>query len=950
MTPERWQEVDRIWHAVLGRPQPERAAAVIELCAGDDDLRREVESLLASLDQASAAGFGAPVGVAAPVTSLIGRELGPYSVTALLGVGGMGEVYRAHDSTLGRDVALKILPDVWLGDAERRMRFEREARLLASLNHPNIAAIYGIHETSPSTAFEDSVRALVLELVEGETLADRLAVHPGGLPPPETTRLAAQIVDALEAAHGRGIVHRDLKPANIKITPEGRVKVLDFGLARAVVGDSSASGLATSPTVTAQGTRAGVLLGTAAYMSPEQARGHSADRRADIWSFGCVLYEIVTGTRAFSGSDVADVLANVLKADPDWSLLPAETPASVQLCLERCLQKDRAQRFHDIADVRLALGGAFDMPRRDVASSGMSRRAAWAGWAVALAAAAVAAALLVSPSRPVVDAPETRLDIVTPPAADPLTLDISPDGRVVVFQAYEPGQPSRPARLWLRRFESSAAVPLAGTDWATQPFWSPDGRSIAFFADQQLKRIDLAEGFVRTLASAPQPRRGTWNRAGTIVFGAVAMGPLQAVSAEGGPARQVTELLPGQTSHRWPEFLPDGRRFLLMTLGTPAVRGLYLGSLDNRTVRKVSERDAAFAFMPPDTLVVARDGGLMTRRLAVGDRDVVGAPQPVAPKLLVDQAMTGYAALRASVSGHLIYRAAASRTQLVWMDRAGRQVAAIGEADDTQMWINDLSRDGRTAAVQRNVNGNTDVWLVDVERGAMRRLTVDRGVDGNAVFSPDGARVVYVPDAAADVYDRIHALRSDGTGESTLVIDFGLRLNHYPRDWSPDGRFVLYSREGSETQMDVLAIPPSEPRRPIEVATTVFNEADGSFSPDGQWVAYTSDETGVVRVFVRPFPGPGASRQVSPGVGAQPRWRRDGRELFYVEGNQVMAVPVIDSGRSLEFGTPRALFRLPEGWDGSFEPAPDGQRFLITKAVADASPISVILNWKPPAR
>ena len=946
MTPDRWQEVDRVWHAVLARPEHERAAAVAELCAGDEALRREVVSLLESLGQASAAGFGVAPGLHETRTSIIGRQLGSYSVQALLGVGGMGEVYRAHDSTLGRDVALKILPDLWMDNAERRMRFEREARLLASLNHPNIGAIYGVIESDPEPGTNATVRALVLELVEGETLADRLTAQSGnrGLPLDEAMNIARQIVDALEAAHARGIVHRDLKPANIKITPDARVKVLDFGLARAFTVDESAGNLANSPTMTARGTHAGVLLGTAPYMSPEQARGRVADRRADIWAFGCVLYEMMTGRPPFEGHDVAEVLANVIKAEPDWDALPAGTPHAVRLCLHRCLQKDARERFHDIGDVRLALAGAFDSPPLERVSRTMPRWA-WAGWALTLVVAvATLVVLLTATPRPVADMPETRLDIVTPPVWDAFAIDISPDGRSVVYSAIEGTR----WLLWLRHLDSTDAQPLPGTDYATMPFWSPDGRSIGFFHNGELKRLDLAEGFVRTLAPAPNPRHGTWNRDGSIVFGGVAMGPLHRVSAGGGTVTQVTDLLPGQTSHRWPHFLPDGRRFLLMALGTPDVRGLYVGSLDDRTVRKVSDREAAFSFVPPDHLLVARDGGLLARRLSADFSRVDGEALAVAPRVLVSGGLTGSAAFR-STTGHIVYRASGPRTQLVWLDRTGRQVSTVGEADDTQMAINNLSPDGKTVAVQRLVNGNSDVWLIDVERGVQRRLSVAQGFDGAAVFSPDSRRIAYMSDGAADVFDTLYERAADGTGDNSLLFKFGVIANHYPYDWSRDG-FVLYEHESPETRADLWALPLTGSRQPIEIARTTFVETDGRFSPDGRWTAYVSNEAGAPQIFVRPFPGRGPNQQVSSAGGGLPRWRRDGAELFYAERDQLIALPVTRRGTSLEFGAPRRLFTFPQGWEGVFEPALDGQRFLITKVVTDASPITVISNWKPPVR
>ena len=940
MSTERWTEIDRVLNAVLARPEGERPEAVAQLCAGDEELRREVESLLANLSHASAAGFGASPGINLPSASLVGCQVGPYHVRELVGVGGMGEVYRAHDSTLGRDVALKILPDLWLSDPERHGRFKREARVLASLNHPNIGAIYGVYESVP-----DGVHALVLELVEGDTLADRLSRAPDGLPPDESMNIAMQIADALEAAHARGIVHRDLKPSNIKVTAEGRVKVLDFGLARTVEGNDEGSGrVAAAPTATVQHTRTGTLLGTAPYMSPEQASGRTADRRSDIWAFGCVLYEMVTGRPAFTGTDVTEVLASVLRADPDWNALPPGTLHAVRLCLERCLQKDQRQRFHDVGDVRLALTGAFDPPGVDRPPAPAARPIAGAAAALVLLATAGVAVVAIA-SRRGASLPETRLEIVTPPSLDPLSIDISPDGRSVVLEAIDAGIP----RLWLRRLDESEAKPLAGTDFASMPFWSFDGRSIGFFGVEGVKRIDLEQGFVRTLAPAPYARGGTWNRDGTIVFGATAMGPLHSVPAGGGPVTQVTDLLPGQTSHRFPRFLPDGRRFLLMVLGTPDVRGLYLGSLDDRIVRKVSDRDAAFSFLPPDVLLVERNGGVMARRLSPDGLAILdGEPVPVAPKLLVSPLMTGYASLRTSAAGHIIHRATAPKSQPVWLDRDGRHVGAVGEADDTGMEIHDLSPDGRTVVVQRMVNGNSDMWVIDVDRGVPRRLTAEQGFDGMATFSSDGGRLAYMADGATDVYDRLYVRNADGTGERALLVDFGVAENHYPEDWSPDGQFILYSREDPATQMDLFALPATGGRS-IAVAASEFTETHARFSPDGRWVSYVSNETGALQVFLRPFPGPGPSRQVSSAPGSfQPRWRRDGGELFFIERDRMMSVPVVLRGTSVELGLPRVLFTLPPGVTRIFEPALDGRRFLFMKTMTEASPITLIQHWKRP--
>jgi eukaryotic-like serine/threonine-protein kinase len=939
MTPERWAEIDRVWHAVLARPETEHTVALIELCGSDLELRAEVESLLANLGHARAAGFGATLGLATDSRSLVGRQLGQYAVRALIGVGGMGEVYQAHDSTLGRDVALKILPDLWHGDQDRRARFDREARVLASLNHPNVGAIYGVQDS-------DGVKALVLELVEGETLGDRIIRQPPphrGLPFDEVTTIAAQIIDALEAAHERGIVHRDLKPGNIKITPDGRVKVLDFGLARAVSGGSSPA-LAHSPTITAA-TAGGVLLGTAAYMSPDQARGRTVDKRTDIWAFGCVLYEMLTGTSAFGGDGVTDVLANVIKGDPDWSTLPRDTPPALRLCVQRCLQKDLRQRFHDIADVRIALEGAFDIQSGVPGSQQRSRssyaRLAYTGWAVAAFVAITAGAVLVPfVNRTPSPGPETRLQIVTPPTSDPASIAISPDGRRVAFS----GGRGRP--IWLRRLESDGATPLMGTVSGTMPFWSPDNRSIGFFADGVLKRIDLDSNFVRMLAAAPQPRRGAWNTDGTIVFGAGSIGPLYRVPADGGNVQPATRLLPGQTNHRLPQFLPDGQRFLLFSLGSSDVRGVYLGSLADTSVRRVSDRESAYAFMPRSHLLFARQGALWARRLSADYTSTEGDLVPVAPKVIVYMTATGFGAFSASSTGSLAYRPSAGETQLMWLDRTGRTVVALGQPDDNQLGLVQMSSDGRTAALERMVEGNADLWLADTERGLLRRLTTDPGFDGDAIFSPDGSRVLYVTDGKADVF-QMYERRSDGVGEPTLVFESGENKN--PHDWSPDGRYVLYSSQRVETNLDLMALPLFGERKPFDVARTQFGETDGRFSPNGRWVAYTSTETGQSEILIQPFPGPGPKSQISVGGGTRARWRRDGQELFYVApDNRLMSVPITQSGTSVQGGPPRALFTLATALD--YEVAPDGQRFLTTAVVSEASPITVILNWKPPAR
>jgi serine/threonine protein kinase len=783
----------------------------------------------------------------------------------------MGEVYRARDTTLQRDVALKILPEAWSNDPDRLERFTREAQTLAALNHPNIAQIHG---------FEDrgDIRALVMEFIEGEDLATRLRRGPIALT--EALPIARQIAEALRAAHEQGIIHRDLKPANIKVRPDGAVKVLDFGLARIlgpldITSGTSHAGATASPTVMSPAlTRAGVILGTAAYMSPEQAKGLVADKRSDVWAFGCVLYEMLTGSRPFEAEDVADTLAAVLVREPNWTRLLPNTPRAIHILLRRSLERDRGRRVSDFAAVLFALDESLDPMAVQLPLSPHPGRLAYAGWVVAALTALAAATLISSRLRSNPSDPATiRLQIMTPPGGDPMSFALSPDGHSLVYQATESGQD----RLWVRRLEGDEDRSLPGTDGASLPFWSPDSMSVAFFANGALKRVDLARGFARTIANAPDPRHGAWHSSGVILFAASA-GPLYKVSAEGGSVAEATTLLPGQSSHRFPQFLPNSRHFLLLALGESSVKGLYSASLDANGIVRISDGEPAFAFLSPSYLLTARQGALWAQELSPESTQVQNDLLPVARRIWTTQ-VSGQAALSVSSSGSFAYRATAERRQLVWVDRVGRQLGVLGQPDDGQPNQLRLSTDGRTASVIRTVNGNRDVWLVDNARGSFRRFTFGTSVEGEAVFSPDNTRIAYASDPKGTLWD-LFEQRVDGNGEATLLQ--ADPENENPVDWSPDGRHLLYMRSNTITGPDLWALPLFGDRAPLSVARTPFTESDGRFSPDGKWIAFNSDETGRMEVYVQPFPGPGAKVQVSTAGGRAPRWPRGGRELFYI--------------------------------------------------------------------
>ena len=885
-----------------------------------------------------------------------GARLGPFEVVSVIGAGGMGEVYQARDTRLKREVALKILPASFATDPDRLARFQREAEVLATLNHPHIAAIYGLEES-------DGTRALVIELVEGETLADRIA--RGAIPIDDALPIAKQIAEALEAAHEQGIIHRDLKPANIKVRPDGTVKVLDFGLAKlndpnVQNGPNDPNGpnvLSMSPTITSPAlmTGVGVLLGTAAYMSPEQARGKPADKRSDIWAFGCVLYEMLTGKRAFAGHDVSETLAGVIKSEPDWHELPKDVPSSIHRLLRRCLKKDRQLRVGDLSIARIEIDDARD-GSGDAASEipTRSRSRVHLMWAAAAGLAAATAGVFAWALRAVPPPAEMRLAIETPPAMDSTSVAISPDGDKVVFEAISEGRP----RLWLRSLSSSTARPLARTEEAYLPFWSPDGRSVGFFAAGKLKRIDLNGETVQTLADAGVAGGGAWNRDGVILFVPNKIIGLARVAASGGASAEVLNFGAKQglrqLSH--PQFLPDGGHFVFASEGRGGgIVEIYAGALDGSEPRHLLDTDngnteIAYA---ADHLFFIRQGTLFAQRLDLTRLTVIGDPTPVAEGVGVIAAATS------PETPTLVYRPAASAPrarQLVWVDRAGITIGKLGEPYAAGAGNPSMSPDGGTVAVAQVTQGNSDIWLVDSRRGLFSRFTSDPFISNNAVWSPDGSRIVFQsnPKVALDLYQQ--RLSGDRTEELVLATP----ESKMPTDWRGD--FLLYHTYAARTGTDLWALPMKGERKPFPLLQTPYDERIGEFSRDGHWIAYQSNESGQDEIYVRPFPGSGPSTRVSTRGGGQARWREDGKELFYIaRDDRLMAVPMRlePDGRSVEPGIPVPLFATHVGGAlQQFMTAPtrqqymvsrDGSRFLMNNLVeqeSTTSPITVVLNWK----
>jgi Tol biopolymer transport system component len=879
-----------------------------------------------------------------------GTRLGVYEIIAPIGEGGMGQVFRARDTKLDRDVAIKILPPLFAHNPDRLARFEREARMLAALNHPHIGAIYGLEAL-------DGTPALVLELVDGDTLAQRIAKNP--LPVADALTVARQVAEALEAAHERGIVHRDLKPANIKVSAAGVVKVLDFGLAKAASGDAAGPDLTRSPTVTVGGTGEGVILGTAAYMSPEQARGRPVDKRTDIWAFGCVLYEMLTGHVAFRGETVSDTIVAILEREPKWDALPTATPVAVRRLLQRCLAKDPQRRLRDIGDARIDLDDGLTSGLQQAIGSTTSvrhtrrrERLAWAVAAVAglaLAALAVTTAMLVR--RAALELLQTRFEINTPASDNPASLALSSDGRQVAYVARDADGMTR---LWVRPLDQVTARPLAGTEGAFFPFWAPDGRALGFFAAGRLKRIDTADGAIQVLAEA-SGWGGTWSRAGVIVYAPLAGGPLWRIAASGGQPEAVTRMAPDVINHCWPQFLPDGRHFLFYLVAGPDQSGVYLGTLDGGEPTRVLTLDTSARYVAPGRLVYVRQGALVAMRFDATSGAVSGEPVVLAQGVGVGGALFRHA-YDLSDTGVLTYRAGGgeSRLQLMWVERSGATKGTFGPQDPYSGGSPEISPDGRRVAAERMVSGE-HVWLYDVPRGVPNRLAFDTAIDAAPVWSPDGRRLVFAsgPNGGNDLFER----PASGLGDAQPLL-----LSpepKWPLSWSPDGRFLLYASLNPKTGSDLWALPMSgDTHQPFPVVQTGGDQASGQFSPDGHWVAYVSNESGRTEVYAQTFPGPGGKWQLSTIGGTQPRWRADGKELFFVAPDlELMGVPIAaGTDGSLSAGTPVPLFRtrLFDEHGGTsvfarpqYAVAPDG-RFLMTVTVEARTtpPITVVLNWQ----
>jgi serine/threonine-protein kinase len=885
-----------------------------------------------------------------------GQMLSHYHLIEKMGEGGMGVVWKADDTVLGRQVAIKILPEAFASDTERLARFKQEARLLASLNHSNIAAIHGLEES-------DGVRYLVLELVPGQTLAE--CITHGPLPVDEALTVCRQIAEALESAHETGIIHRDLKPANVKVTPDGKVKVLDFGLAKAFEAGNASGPIDTSlsPTLTTAGTMAGVILGTAAYMSPEQACGKAVDRRADIWSFGCVLYEMLTGNRCFGGETPSETLARILEREPGWSSLPGRTPAAIRELLSRCLRKDPKKRLRDIGEARVAIEDLdADEPTKGQAAARRSWRSVlpWCIAAVMAAGAIVVAWMGARPEPPAHGSP-TRLVVSVPQdqrlaIADATSLAVSPDGSRLVYAASSrPG--SRP-HLWLRRLDRFEAAPIPGSEGAVGPFFSPDGRWLGYFAEGKLFRISVEGGAPDEVCHVGQVVPGaSWGLDDTIIYTNSPSSGLLRVPAAGGTPEPLTtpKFAEGEIGHGWPQLLPDGESVLFTISDVKGTRiaALSLGTGEWRTLAKGM---AGARYLPTGHLVYARLEGLAAVAFDPVRLETKGSPVVVLEDVYTIPALKGFglAAFSVSDTGMLVYLpggAEAGENRLVWVDRDGRTRPATSEAGGYE-WPR-LSPDGKKVAVDnRTADGEVAVWILDIERDARSRLTLDEN-NILPIWTPDGKQIVFGSNRGGSGVVNIFRKAADGSGKAHLLLEG--ENPRFPRSFTPDGMWLAFTEWNPDTMRDIWILALSGEHEAAPVLNTRFDEHSPIFSPDGRWLAYVSDESGRDEVYLESHPRGHGRWLISAGGGKEPVWSADGRELFYRNADAMMVVSVRTDGE-LSAGIPTVVFEksLKSGiYDSlSYDVSADGQRFLMIERNLESAPtqLNVVLDWQEELR
>jgi Tol biopolymer transport system component len=873
-----------------------------------------------------------------------GTRLGAYEILSPLGAGGMGEVYRANDSRLGRAVAIKVLPEDFLESEESKRRFEREARTLASLNHPGIAHLYSFEEI-PGTSGLSPRHLLVMELIDGQTLSERLLQGP--LPPEQLLRVSIEIAAALEAAHHAGVIHRDLKPGNVMLTKSG-TKLLDFGLAKTALPAVKSSSQSSLPTEMPRAiTQQGTILGTFQYMAPEQLEGKESDARSDIFSFGAVIYEMATGRKAFDGKSHAALISSIFKDEPPpVSASAPMTPPALDRVVKTCLAKDPEDRFQTAHDIKLQLqwiaegGSQVGLPA-PVAHRRKSReRLAWGLAAAAAAAVAVLAVGFVrrAPVRPKL----MRFELATPPEIT--TIDaprISPDGKIIAFNATDS---SGKTRIWVRHLDALVAQPLAGTEGTTRPFWSPDSKFLGFFAEGKLKKLEVSGGPTQKICDAPTGADGSWSAEGVILFDGRTTDPIYRVSAAGGTPVVAAKIEPSrkETSVGWPEFLPDGRHFLYLAAGQKPEDSAYrIGSLDSADSKLLAPAQTLVSYAPPGYLLFVRDKTLVAQPFDAKALKTTGEPIPLAEHVGTDA--VGLARFSVSGDGTLAYRTGDTGDRFLWVDRSGKEGETVGDPGEYHNPAFSPAGDRLAFNLADPRSGKSDIWVRDLKRGVSSRFTFGTGDSFAPLWSPDGRLIVFRQDL--DLFEK--AVGGQG-GEGKLL--FKSDELKVPCDWSRDGRYIAFDSLGKETGWDIWVMPVSGDRKPVPFLKTPFGELLPVFSPDGRFLAYQSNESGRYEVYVQSFPGPGGKWQISTAGGVEPRWRADGKELYYRAPDQRLMAVGIQNGSGFEAGPPQPLFQARFDMTPSrdrYLPTADGQRFLTVAPLGREAmtPTTVVVNW-----